>query len=72
MAEIDKESQFGELESWTSSDDSHHIKLLEYPDYLSFVDEDIRQMFEARSYLQSDILMAQLIKELRKLNEAKK
>ena len=44
----------------------------EQPDYMSFVDEDIRQMFEGKSCLHSDILMAQLIKELRKLNETRK
>lgn len=39
------------------------------PDYLSFVDEDIRAMFEgSEAYYLSDVLNAQLIKELRKLN----
>lgn len=39
------------------------------PDYLPFVDEDIRAMFEGKDgYFPSDILYAQLIKELRRLN----
>lgn len=39
------------------------------PDYLSFVDEDIRAMFKDKGgYFPSDVLSAQLIKELRKLN----
>lgn len=43
------------------------------PDYLSFVDEDIRTIFKDKGgYFPSDILNAQLIKELRKLNEAMK
>lgn len=43
-----------------------------HPDYLSFVDDDIRAMFGGTSFFSSDVLMAQLIKELRKLNEVKK
>lgn len=42
----------------------------EPPDYFSFVDEDIREMFKNKGgYKHSDILTAQLIKELRKNNE---
>ena len=41
-----------------------------HPDYLSFVDGDIAEIFKGKdSYFQNDILMAQIIKELRKLNE---
>jgi hypothetical protein len=39
------------------------------PDYLSFVDEDIAAIFRGKGgYFLNDILMAQIIKELRKLN----
>lgn len=42
---------------------------IQQPDYLSFVDAEIREMFEGKcGYFNSDILTAQLIKELRKLN----
>jgi len=43
----------------------------EQPDYLGFVDADIRKMFEGGSYFISDVLMAQLIKELRILNASR-
>ena len=40
-----------------------------HPDYLVFVDPDIAEIFKGKdSYYQSDILMAQIIKELRKVN----
>lgn len=40
-----------------------------HPDYIVFVDPDIAEIFKGKdSYYQSDILMAQIIKELRKLN----
>lgn len=43
------------------------------PDYKSFVDDDIRAMFDGKGgYFLQDILMAQLIKELRRLNEVRK
>ena len=38
------------------------------PDYMEFVDPDIRQMFEDKQYFSYEPLLAQLIKELRKLN----
>lgn len=42
------------------------------PDYLQFVDEYIKQLFEGRNgYFLTDILIAQLIKELRKFNDTK-
>lgn len=39
------------------------------PDELSFVDEDIRELFEGCSYVMGMPLMAQLIKELRLLRQ---
>ena len=47
------------------------IGIPKHPDYLSFVDPDVRALFKGKGgYLLSDILYAQLIKELRKLNKS--
>jgi hypothetical protein len=50
-------------------DNRQIISQPEPPDYLSFVDADIAAIFEGKGgYFLNDILMAQIIKELRKLN----
>lgn len=44
----------------------------EEPDYMPLVDEDIRAIFTGKGgYMPTDILLAQAIKELRKLNASK-
>jgi len=40
---------------------------IERPDEMSFVDEDIREMFDGCNYIMGMPLMAQLIKELQLL-----
>jgi len=40
------------------------------PDELSFVDDDVRELFEGCSYIMGMPLMAQLIKELRLLRDS--
>lgn len=42
---------------------------IKQPDELSFVDEDIQELFEGCSYIMGMPLMAQLIKELRLLRQ---
>lgn len=44
---------------------------LKQPDELSFVDEDIQELFKGCSYIMGMPLMAQLIKELRLWRETK-
>ena len=43
---------------------------IEQPDELSFVDDDIRELFKGCSYIMGMPLMAQLIKELRLLRDS--
>ena len=48
------------------------ITSVEHPDELSFVDEDIRELFKDCNYVMGMPLLVQLIKELRLLRESLK